>query len=82
VLEVATNCVFIGVRIIKEMPDSVASGTNGTNNEFFKRCIWSLELSVVQLILWVTKWSALYINIQILQHRKETVEYKDRLRAE
>jgi hypothetical protein len=29
VLEVATVCIFIGVRIMKEMPGSVASGTHG-----------------------------------------------------
>ena len=35
VLEVATICVFIGVRIIKEMPGSVTSGT---------RCIWQISV--------------------------------------
>jgi hypothetical protein len=52
VLEVATICVFIGVRIIKEMPGSVASGTHCINDaRSYERQKWMKLISLCPTFL-------------------------------
>jgi hypothetical protein len=85
VLEVATICVFIGVRIIKEMPGSVASGTHGIYNKavFFLISNFRHVLNVVCFLLGNSPASEFYMPAfrNTLSHLHRWVGMKnDRLR--